>query len=77
MAADPPQSESGILSVAPKKYEAVLDPRSGRMLEVRTTKPGIQFYSGNFLDGARVGKGGVKYGNGEVCAWKSSISRTP
>lgn len=33
---------------------------SGRVLEVFTTKPGIQFYSGNFLDGI-VGKGGVSY----------------
>ena len=34
---------------------------SGRVLEVRTTEPGLQFYSGNFLDGTIVGKGGVVY----------------
>ncbi len=34
---------------------------SGRTLEVRTTEPGVQFYSGNFLDGALTGKGGVVY----------------
>jgi|SRR5579871_4922973 len=37
------------------------DPGSGRVLEVFTTQPGIQLYSGNFLDGTVAGKGGVKY----------------
>ncbi|HEV2115730.1 MAG TPA: aldose epimerase family protein [Terriglobales bacterium] len=37
------------------------DPGSGRVLEVWTSQPGIQFYSGNFLDGTVAGKGGVKY----------------
>ncbi len=39
----------------------VVDPKSGRILEIETDQPGIQFYSGNFLDGTQVGKGGVKY----------------
>lgn len=34
------------------------DPATGRVLEVWTTEPGIQFYSGNFLDGSLVGKSG-------------------
>ena len=34
----------------------VLDPVSGRVLEIRTTEPGLQFYSGNFLDGKATGK---------------------
>ena len=37
------------------------DPNSGRVMEVLTTQPGIQFYSGNFLDGSLIGKGGVAY----------------
>lgn len=37
------------------------EPKSGRVMEVFTTQPGIQFYSGNFLDGSLVGKGGVRY----------------
>jgi aldose 1-epimerase len=37
------------------------DPQSGRMLEIFTTEPGIQFYSGNFLDGSMRGKTGVSY----------------
>ena len=39
----------------------VTEPKSGRVLEVYTTEPGIQFYSGNFLDGSIVGKSGKKY----------------
>jgi aldose 1-epimerase len=38
------------------------DPGSGRMLKVLTDQPGIQFYSGNFLDGSIKGKGGKPYG---------------
>lgn len=37
------------------------DPKTGRMVEVRTTEPGLQFYSGNFLDGRITGKGGQVY----------------
>ena len=39
----------------------VYDPESGRVLEVSSTEPGVQFYSGNFLDGKSVGKGGWAY----------------
>jgi len=39
----------------------VVDPVSGRTLDVQTTEPGVQFYSGNFLDGTVTGKGGVVY----------------
>lgn len=37
------------------------DPASGRMMEILTTEPAMQFYSGNFLDGSNVGKGGHAY----------------
>ncbi|HEU4939531.1 MAG TPA: aldose epimerase family protein [Vicinamibacterales bacterium] len=39
----------------------LVDPRSGRTLDVATTEPGLQFYSGNFLDGTITGKGGHVY----------------
>ena len=39
----------------------VIDPESGRTLEVYTTEPGIQFYTGNFLDGSLTGKNGIPY----------------
>lgn len=41
---------------------SVYEPVSGRVMEVWTTEPGLQFYSGNFLDGSDIGKGGKKYG---------------
>jgi aldose 1-epimerase len=48
-------TESLILAVR------LTEPTSGRVMEVFTTEPGIQFYSGNFLDGTLTGKGGVAY----------------
>jgi aldose 1-epimerase len=39
----------------------VTEPKTGRVMEVFTTEPGIQFYTGNFLDGKLKGKGGVVY----------------
>jgi aldose 1-epimerase len=39
----------------------LLDPKSGRVLAVETTQPGVQFYSGNFLDGTAHGKHGHVY----------------
>ncbi len=39
----------------------VTEPKSGRVLEVFTTEPGLQFYSGNFLDGSVKGKSGKPY----------------
>ncbi len=47
----------GILHLA----AVVTDPVSGRKLTVETTEPGVQFYSGNFLDGTYTGRYGVKY----------------
>ncbi len=41
----------------------VIAPATGRVMEVLTTQPGIQFYSGNFLDGKFHGKGGKVYGH--------------
>ena len=51
------KSEEGALSLAAEVYE----PTTGRKMEVYTTEPGMQFYSGNFLDGSDVGKNGVAY----------------
>jgi aldose 1-epimerase len=45
------------LALAARAY----DPASGRTMEVYTTEPGIQFYTGNFLDGSITGKGGQVY----------------
>ncbi len=45
------------LALAAEVYE----PAGGRVLQVLTTEPGIQFYTGNFLDGSEKGKGGQPY----------------
>lgn len=54
------------------------DPGSGRVLEVLTTAPGVQFYSGNFLDGTVVGKGGRIYRQGDaLCLEPQLFPDTP
>jgi aldose 1-epimerase len=44
----------------------VEEPVSGRVMEVLSNQPGIQFYSGNFLDGTVVGKSGRTYRQGDA-----------
>jgi len=46
-----------------RRVARAYDPESGRTLEVATTEPGLQFYSGNFLDGSITGKAGAVYGH--------------
>jgi aldose 1-epimerase len=50
-------SQSGDLALAASVHE----PGSGRTMDVFTTEPGVQFYSGNFLDGSLTGKSGNAY----------------
>lgn len=52
-----PSFEDKSLIIAARLY----DPASGRVLEVWTTEPGIQFYAGNFLDGTLYGPSGRSY----------------
>jgi aldose 1-epimerase len=49
--------KEGELTLAARVYE----PTSGRVMEIHTTEPGIQFYCGNFLDGRLKGKSGKPY----------------
>jgi aldose 1-epimerase len=52
----------------PEKIAEVVDTKSGRIMEVLTTMPGVQLYTGNFLDGSEIGKGGIPYNeNGGLC----------
>ncbi len=46
---------------APALAARVSEPKSGRIMEVLTTEPGVQFYSGNFLDGTLKNRHGVTY----------------
>ncbi len=50
-------NKDGQFALAATFYEKT----SGRFMEVLTTEPGMQFYTGNFLDGSNVGKGGAVY----------------
>lgn len=56
--------KNGEMKLAARVY----DPKSGRVLTVSTTQPGVQFYSGNFLDGSYKGpSGGVYVKNSGLC----------
>jgi aldose 1-epimerase len=48
-------------SAKPEFAAKVVEPKSGRVMEILTTEPGLQFYTGNFLDGTNTGKGGAVY----------------
>jgi aldose 1-epimerase len=50
------------------------EPKSGRIMEVRTTQPGVLFYSGNFLDGSIHARAERPTPNGRRFAWKPNIS---
>ncbi|GAB4079407.1 galactose mutarotase [Modestobacter muralis] len=51
-----------------EKAAVLHDPDSGRTMTISTTEPGLQFYSGNFLDGTLVGTGGGAYRQGDGLA---------
>ena len=53
------------------------DPGSGRVMEIYTDQPGIQFYAGNYLDGSYSGQEGKYIRSGRVCAWRLRFSRQP
>jgi aldose 1-epimerase len=55
------------LTLAARAY----DPKSGRVLEMLTTQPGVQLYTSNFLDGKLKGKGGVAYGKHQAFCLES------
>lgn len=62
----------------PKLAARLEDPGSGRVLELLTNQPGLQFYSGNFLDGALAGKGGRIYRQSDgVCLEPQLFPDTP
>ncbi|MEU5001640.1 aldose epimerase family protein [Streptomyces sp. NPDC021622] len=49
----------------PEHFATLRDPESGRTLKIATTEPGVQFYSGNFLDGTLTGTAGRTYRQGD------------
>jgi aldose 1-epimerase len=60
---DRPAGDTGLVDAAQLR-----DPSSGRELTISTTEPGIQFYSGNFLDGTLYGTSGREYRQGDGLA---------
>jgi aldose 1-epimerase len=60
---DRPPGDVSLLEAA-----VLADPGSGRRLTIWTTEPGIQFYSGGYLDGTRVGSSGRAYRQGDGVA---------
>ncbi len=60
---DSPKNADGLTLCA-----KVIEPTSGRTMEVFTDEPGVQFYGGNFMDGTTIGKSGKPYGfRGSFC----------
>jgi aldose 1-epimerase len=56
----------------------VADPGSGRVMELLSNQPGVQFYTGNFLDGTATGKAGVIYRQGDaICLEPQVFPDTP
>ena len=53
---DTPKNEDGL-----KLTASIAEPVSGRTMEVYTSEPGVQFYTGNFMDGSDIGKTGKPY----------------
>jgi len=66
-----------VISTAPvrelREVARVHDPRSGRVMTLLSTQPGLQFYSGNFLDGSTVGKSGRVYRQGDAIALEPQL----
>ncbi|MFD2093464.1 aldose epimerase family protein [Blastococcus deserti] len=62
----------------PRSVARVGDPPSGRVLEVVSDQPGVQFYSGNFLDGSVLGRGGRAYRQGDgLCLETQHLRDSP
>ena len=60
-------------ATAPREVARVSDPKSGRVLSLWSAQPGLQFYSGNFLDGTTSGKSGGIYREGDAFALEPQI----
>ncbi|KOV90839.1 aldose epimerase family protein [Streptomyces sp. NRRL B-3648] len=54
------------ITAKPEHIATLRDPRSGRTLKIASDQPGLQFYSGNFLDGTLTGTGGRTYRQGDA-----------
>jgi aldose 1-epimerase len=68
---------NGVVSRAPvsglQLMAKVQDPASGRTMQIFSNQPGVQFYTGNFLDGTATGKGGVIYRQGDGLCFEPQV----
>ncbi|MEO8778113.1 MAG: aldose epimerase family protein [Rhodanobacter sp.] len=64
---------SHAMSVQPRLVAQVESPASGRVLRLYSRQPGLQFYSGNFLDGTTVGRSGHTYRQGDAFVLEPQI----
>jgi aldose 1-epimerase len=64
-------------SLEPRKAAVLRDPASGRTMEVRTTEPGLQVYTGGFLDGSIEGKGGPYSRHAGLCLETQGFPDSP
>ncbi len=61
------------VSQTPRLNARVEDPRTGRILDILSNQPGIQFYTGNFLDGTAIGRSGHAYRQGDGLALEPQV----
>ncbi len=61
------------VSAQPRPHARVEDPVSGRVLEILSNQPGVQLYTGNFLDGTAIGRSGLAYRQGDGIALEPQL----
>ncbi|HEX7848205.1 MAG TPA: aldose epimerase family protein [Sphingomonas sp.] len=61
------------IATAPRLHARVEDPASGRVMEILSNQPGLQLYTGNFLDGKAIGKSGHAYRQGDGVALEPQV----
>lgn len=61
------------VSAQPVLHARVEDPSSGRVMEILSNQPGVQFYTGNFLDGTAIGKSNHAYRQGDGLALEPQV----
>ncbi|UYY76973.1 aldose epimerase family protein [Sphingomonas sp. R1] len=62
-----------VVSAQPVLHARVEDPSSGRVMEILSNQPGVQFYTGNFLDGTAIGKSRHAYRQGDGLALEPQV----
>ena len=60
-------------SAKPRLNARIEDPYSGRVLEISSNQPGVQLYTGNFLDGTAIGKSGHSYRQSDGIALEPQV----